>query len=306
MRQRLPEHNQGNIVRRTISAGTATLLGSATWAAHAAAVYPTTVDKAFGMPIPPHNAPFGLNVSLGASITFIAIGLVVLGFAIYDARRTKTLLPVFVALSGVFCALPEIFIDVAGGCYWPYNDANVIYTFLGRPMTWYPVAAWFGFGAVLAYVPYALFLRKAKISWLWLGLAIACVFDIVVEECMLNVPGLYVYYGHQPLILFTKFPTWWMFTNIPGVFSGAALAWHFREKLVGWKGIVMFPLMPAAFLAVFGFAAMPASIVILGDYSWIPTQIGGVATAVLGLVASALIIQLLLNRNPLALSERVG
>jgi hypothetical protein len=243
---------------------------------------------------------------LAASIVFISIGMAVVAWAIYDARRTKTSLPVFVALSGVFCAIPEVFIDVAGGCFWPYDQGSVIYTLLGRPMTWYPIAAWFGFGAVLAYVPFALFLRKPKVSWLWAGLAIACVFDILVEECMLNVPGLYVYYGHQPLILFTKFPAWWMFTNIPGVFFGSALAWRFKDHLTGWKGLAMFPLMPTAFLAVFGFAAMPASIVILGNYSWLPTQLGGVATAVLGLIASGGIIRIVLDRNPLALSEHVG
>jgi hypothetical protein len=211
-----------------------------------------------------------------------------------------------VALSGVFCAIPEVFIDIAGACFWPYDDGNVIYTILGRPMTWYPIAAWYGFGAVLAYVPYALFLRRAKISWLWCGLILACMFDIVVEEIMLNIPGLYVYYGHQPLILATKFPAWWMFTNIPGVFLGSALAWRFRTELAGWKGILMFCLMPIAFLGVFGFAAMPASIVILGDYSWLTTQIGGLATAILGLVAMALTIRIMLGRNPLVLSESIG
>ena len=272
----------------------------------AATTYPAVFDAAFGMLAPPRDAPFGMEVSLYASTAFVVIGLTVLAFAARDARRTNTLLPIFVALSGVFCAIPEIFIDVAGGCFWPYNDGQVVYSFLGRPMTWYPICAWFGFGAVLAYVPYALFLRQAKVSWLWIGLVLACLFDIVVEEIMLNVPGLYVYYGHQPLILFTKFPAWWMFTNIPGVFLASALAWRFRDGLKGLKGTFMFMLTPAAFLAVFGFAAMPASIVILGDYSWLITQLGGVLTAVLGLAASAFIIRLVLNVNPLNLSDNIG
>ncbi|KPH81411.1 hypothetical protein [Bosea vaviloviae] len=282
------------------------LLSMAARPAFAGATFPTAVDTAFGMPIPPRHAPFGVQASLYASIVFAAIGLIVLMVAIHDARRTKTALPVFVALSGAFCAIPEIFIDIAGGCFWPYAEGHVVYTFLGRPMTWYPIFAWFGFGAVLAYVPYALFLRRAKISWLWIGLAITCAFDILVEEIMLNVPGLYVYYGQQPLILFTKFPAWWMFTNIPGVFFASALAWRFKDDLKGWRGLLMFALTPTAFLAVFGFAVMPASIVILGNYSWLTTQIGGLLTSILGLTASALIIRIVLNRDPLALSERVG
>jgi hypothetical protein len=274
--------------------------------AFAAATFPTTIDAAFGMPIPPRDAPFGVAASLYASIVFVAIGLTVLAFAIYDARWTNTVLPIFVALSGAFCAIPEIFIDVAGGCFWPYSEGHVVYTFLGRPMTWYPILAWFGFGAVLSYVPYALFVRRAKVSWLLIGLVAACAFDILVEEIMLNVPGLYVYYGQQPLILLTKFPAWWMFTNIPGVFLASALAWRFKGELEGWKGILMFVLTPTAFLAVFGFAAMPASIVILGNYSWVITQAGGIVTSVLGIVASALIIRLVLRRDPLVLSGRIG
>ncbi|MGE4404948.1 hypothetical protein [Pseudomonas sp.] len=264
------------------------------------------MDMVFGMPEPPRNAPFSLEASVYASVVFIAIGLAVLGFAIRDARKTNTILPIFVALSGVFCAIPEVFIDIAGACFWPYNESNVIYTILGRPMTWYPIAAWFGFGAVLAYVPYALFLRGAKISWLWCGLVLACIFDIFVEEIMLNTSGLYVYYGHQPLILATKFPAWWMFTNIPGVFLASALAWRFRAELAGWKGILVFCLTPTAFLGVFGFAAMPASVVILGDYSWLTTQMGGLATAGLGLLATALTIRIVLDRNPFVLSDSIG
>ncbi|HYP62996.1 MAG TPA: hypothetical protein VEQ16_03875 [Acidocella sp.] len=274
--------------------------------AFAAATYPAAFDTAFGMPAPPRDAPFSLPASLHASTVFVIIGLTVLAFAVRDARRAGTLLPVFVALSGVFCAIPEVFIDVAGGCFWPYSDGQVVYSILGRPMTWYPICAWFGFGAVLAYVPYALFLRQAKVSWLWAGLVAACLFDILVEEVMLNIPGLYVYYGHQPLILVTRFPAWWMFTNIPGVFLASALAWRFRDELKGLRGAFMFMITPAAFLAVFGFAAMPASIVILGNSAWLPTQLGGVLTAALGLTASALTIRLVLRRNPFRLSDVVG
>jgi hypothetical protein len=274
--------------------------------AFADATVHTAIDTAFGMPVPPRDTPFGLEVSIYASVVLVIIGLAVFVWSFYDARRTNTTLPMFVALSGVFCAIPEVFIDVAGGCFWPYSAGNVVYTILGRPMTWYPIAAWFGFGAVLAYVPYALFLRQAKMSWLWFGLLAACLFDVVVEEVMLNISGLYVYYGNQPLILFTKFPSWWMFTNIPGVFLGVAIAWRFRNSLNEWRGVAMFAIMPTAFLAVFGFAAIPASIVILGDYSWLATQIGGITTAILGLCASYLTIRIVLNRNPLNLYERIG
>lgn len=68
----------------------------------------------------------------------------------------------------------------------------------------------------------------------------------------------------------------------------------------------MFCLTPIAFLGVFGFAAMPASIVILGDYSWLTTQIGGLATAILGLGAAALTIRIVLDRNPFHLSDSIG
>lgn len=59
----------------------------------------TPIDTVFGMPVPPRDVPFNFEASVYASAVFIAIGLTVLGFAIYDARRTNTTLPIFVALS---------------------------------------------------------------------------------------------------------------------------------------------------------------------------------------------------------------
>lgn len=192
--------------------------------AHAQPTVRTAIDPMFGLPTPPRDAPFGLEASLYTGLVLGLIGIAVQICAVYDARRTRSVLPIFVALSGVFCVIPEVFIDVAGACFWPFAEGHVVFTALGRPMTWFPIVAWFAFGSVLVYLPYALLLRNAATKSLWGALAFTCVFDIVIEEVMLNTLGLYVYYGHQPMIFFTKFPAWWMFTNSVGVFLGAALA----------------------------------------------------------------------------------
>jgi len=260
------------------------------------------MDSNFGVPAPPMHAYYDPQNTIYAECILIIVGLIVVGFATRDSIRFKTVLPVTVALSGVFCVFPEVFIDVLGGCLWPTSPGHVAFKILGREMTWFPVTAWFAFGALLTYICFGMMLREVKTKWIWVAFAVAGCMDIVFEEIMLNVRGLYVYYGHQPLVLLTKFPWWWLPINTAGLFLAAALAYRYRQHLHGWKAAIMFPLTPFAYMAVHGFAGMPADAVINGDYSWIITQAGGIATSLLCLVATALMIHLVLERNPFRLN----
>lgn len=263
-----------------------------------AASSPMVIDPNFGVPAPPMQAHYDPHNTLVAECVLITVGLLATAFALRDGIRNKTALPVFVALSGMFCVFPEVFIDVLGGCLWPTSPGHVAFKILGREMTWFPVTAWFAFGALLITICYSMMSRKVKTKWIWVAFAVAGSLDIVFEEIMLNVHGLYVYFGHQPLILLTKFPWWWLPTNTGGLFLAAALAYRYRKYLTGWKGAAMFLLTPIAYMGVHGFVGMPADTVINGDYNWIVTQAGGIATVLLCLVAAAITIHLVLQRNP--------
>jgi hypothetical protein len=212
--------------------------------------------------------------------------------------KTKSILPVAVTVSGTGCVISETCCGVLGAVYWPTNLDNFAFAALGRQMSWYPLAAWFAFGAVSTYICYAMISRKPRTIWLWVAFALVCLADIVFEEVMLNIRGLHLYYANQPLIVLTRFPWWWGPVNAGGLFLPAALAYRFKGSLQGWRSLAVLVLTPSAYQAVVGFAAMPAFIVINGDYSWMQTQAGGLLAIVLAVVAMALTIKLVLHRDP--------
>jgi hypothetical protein len=137
-----------------------------------------------------------------------------------------------------------------------------------------------------------------RTKWLWLALACAGVANIIIEEILLNMSGIYMYYGHQPLVVLTRFPWWWLAVNTSGLFLGASLAHRYRSVFKGWKAVFVLFLIPTAYLGGVAFAVMPASVVIHGDYPWLVTQLGGLATCVLAVVLTAGTMHAVLGRNP--------
>ncbi len=278
----------------------AVLLSGFSIAANAAGTSTIPIDPVFGLPIPPIDTFYSATNTLHAGIAWTIGGLIVVCISCFHAAKRKSLLPIFVALSGLLCVVPEVFVDIAGDCFYaigPHNP-NVVFSIWGREMTWYTVAAWFSFGAVLIYINYYLISKGVKTKWLWGAFLIAGAVDVLFEELLLRVPGVYLYYGNQPFIVFQKFPVWWMFTNSAGLFLAASLAYRYEKYLRGWKAVSILFLTPTAYLAVFGFSAMPASIVINGNYSWLATQTGGLISVILALIAVALTMHLVLQRDP--------
>ncbi len=121
-----------------------------------------TVDQVFGVPIPPVDAYYAQTTTLNVSWALFVIGMVVVCLALIDAVKTKSILPVAVAVSGTGCVISEAYCGVMGAVYWPTNLDNFAFAALGRQMSWYPVAAWFAFGAVSTYICYTMIRKKQK------------------------------------------------------------------------------------------------------------------------------------------------
>ena len=115
---------------------------------------------------------------------------------------------------------------------------------------------------------------------------------------------MYLYYGNQPLIVLWKLPWWWTPCNAGGIFLAASIAYRLRHELTGWRGLAMFAITPASMGAVYGFIALPAWIVVNSDYGWWVTQLAGLATIALGLGLVALILRVVLDRDPFDISGR--
>jgi len=109
-----------------------------------------------------------------ATLVMGAIGLIGVALNFLDLIRRRTLLPLLIAISGAFIAIPEMFIDVMGAVYYPWSPDVVVYKILGREMPWWIVAGWFGFGA-FGYVIFRVIASNltTKSHWLtWFGAAL--------------------------------------------------------------------------------------------------------------------------------------
>lgn len=257
------------------------------------------LDPTFGMPAPPNeNFPYNAEHVFVASMVMLSLAIIVTIIAAVHSIRTKNSVPVCLVLAAAFCVVPESFDNVMAGCYWAQDHKNILYYLLGREFDYYVITMWYAFGAILGYIIYVALSHGVKTKVLWIALGLAGIADIIIEEILLNYGGTYTYFGHQPLVLLTKFPWWWLFANVGALFLGASLAYRFRDWFNGWKATLLFILIPVCYIGMWSFAAMPAAFAIQGNFSWLTTQLLGIATCLLALVGTFGTMRLVLLRNP--------
>lgn len=264
------------------------------------------LDPSFRTPAPP-NETFAQNpehVFVATSVMF-AIAVFFLIIAAFDSRRYKSTVPIAMVLGAAFCVVPEAIDNYLAGCYWSqsHDPDKLLFFLMGREFDYYVGIMWWAFGAILGYLLYAVLLRQVKTGTLWLCLAISGVADIVLEEILLNYGGIYMYFGHQPLVLISKFPWWWLFANVSALFLSVTIAYRFRAWFNGWKSVFILALMPFCYIGAFTLAAMPAIFVIQGDFSPLVTQLGGILTCIIALIQTGTMMYLILGRNPFAFGE---
>lgn len=259
-----------------------------------------TVDPVFGLAHLPLDEPYKLTSNLIMIIGLGIFGLIGAAFGIRDLIKEKTWLPLMVSLSGFMIAIPEIIFDVLGGVYYPTSDADHAFTLFNRQMGWFIVVGWFGFGA-FNYFTFKLLQKRPSTKQIWMILVTTAIGDLVFEEIILTLGGIYVYYGNQPLVV-GQLPWWWIPCNSIGVFLAAAIAYRYQKELQGLKSLAMFFITPFSTMAAYGFIAIPCWIVVNGHYSWILTQGAGLLTVTLGFFLAAMSIRLVLKRDPWDLS----
>jgi len=253
----------------------------------------------------PVDAPYVTAHGVWAAITLTSIGLIGVAIGLRMSLRGRTLLPVMVALSAAFIVIPEVFYDVTGAVYFPFSETaplGATFSILGRTMPVWITAGWFGYG-VFALLTYAMLTVRPSTKTLWYAWGLAIVGDVVFEEALLHFDA-YHYYGNQPLILIFKLPWWWIPCNSVGVMLAAAIAYRFRASLRGIGALGMVVITPVSVTAIYGLIALPSWIATNGNYSWLPTQLLGLATMVLGVLAFTGVLKLVLNRDPFDFNYR--
>jgi len=162
---------------------------------------------------------------------------------------------------------------------------------------------WWAFGAILGYLLYAALLREVRTGTLWICLGLSGLADIVLEEILLGYGGIYMYFGHQPLVLIKNFPWWWLFSTVAALFLSVSLAFRYREWFNGWRSVFILALMPFCYIGAFTFSAMPCIFVINGDFSPLVTQLAGLLTCVISLIQAGTMMDLILDRDPFVFGD---
>lgn len=264
------------------------------------------IDPVFGLPVPPVNFDGGGVGAFDPTATLVATSLFGLVFAaallwgLWLSFRTRSTLPVCLALSGIPCVLAELNLDVMGAVVYANSADSIVFTLMGRHMGWFIIAAWSAYGGLFALASYQVFSRpQLSNKTIWLGLLMVCAGQTFFEEMLGHFNGIYYYYGHQPLTPFTQFAWWIILPTSGGVCLLSALAYRFRSSLQGWKAIGVIVMAPFTFCGFMGLVSLPAWIAVNSELPWWLNQVLGLMTVAAGLIGFALIMKLVLQRDPL-------
>ncbi|THX52353.1 hypothetical protein D6D06_06781 [Aureobasidium pullulans] len=263
-----------------------------------------TLHDIFRTPAPPGDA-FAQDAShvLVVMTILIPISLGFLAFAISESKRFKTSIPIGLVVAGIFCVVPEAVNNYLGGVYWTqsHDPKQLLFILMGREFDYYVAFIWWSLSSGVGVTFYAALLRRVSTGTLWAYLALAVLADIILEEILLGYGGIYIYFGHQPLV-FNLFPCWWGPANISSLFLSITLAYRYRAWFEGWRSIFLLPLVPTCYIGAWTLCGMPTVFAIQGDISPLITESAGIYSCIVAVVQSGVMMHLVLDRDPLAIS----
>lgn len=262
-------------------------------------------DSVFGLPVPPVHwrgdgtGSFDAHATTIATACFLAIFAAAVIWGIVESLKARSLIPVCLSLSGTLCVFAELNLDVMGGVTYANSSHSVAFSLMGHHMGWFVVAAWSAYGGLFALAAYKVFSRpQLSNKAIWLGLLLVCAGQTFFEEMLGYFNGIYYYYGHQPLTPFTQFAWWIILPTSGGVCLLSALVYRFNAHLRGPRALLVIAVAPFTFCGFMGAVSLPAWIAVNSDLSRPLTQAFGLMSVVAGLAAFAVMMKLVLNREP--------
>ena len=121
------------------------------------------IDPVFGLPVPPVNwdgGGVGIYDPVATAIAtwiYVAIFACALAWGLWESAKTKSTIPVFLALSGIPCSFAEIFLDVMGGVVYANSPDSIVISLMGRHLGWFLISAWAAYGGLFALASYKVF-----------------------------------------------------------------------------------------------------------------------------------------------------
>lgn len=228
------------------------------------------------VPQPPLDMLIDKNAELYITSALATIAGLALIYSLIQWARTGRPIMLLLFIGGGAMMIFEPMVDTVGACWFPRNSW-VGFEAYGRPLpVWLCLAYFFYFGIASALVWMSLKKGMTR-AQIWIAFVSAMIGDLLFESALLTV-NPYTYYGHQPLWLPNGFPLWWMAVNALIPFVLGAVIYAFDDYFRGWRSLTIVPVALTTSAAVNASVGWPSWLVINTEYSWLVTQLGGVAT----------------------------
>lgn len=253
-------------------------------------------NTVIGLPFPPVNAVAPTIISDRATELWGLLASIGVLYALKNWRDTGRPFLLLIILGGGMTTLVEPLVDLLGACWHPIYGQATVFELLGRPIPPWIISAYFAFFGTLGVLLYSLLRKGISMNVIRIMFVLAVAFDVLEENITLPT-GLYIYYGHQPLMIFGMLPWWWAACNSIGLFVGIALVTILTPYLKGLWSLTVLLLLPLGDVLGYSAIGVPSFIVVNAQFvpNWL-VQLAGLATFIL----AALLVQgiaLLLGRD---------
>lgn len=237
-------------------------------------------NETFRLPVPPVDAVAPTAFSTQCTWFYGLCAFIALLYSLKHWRDSGRPILLLILIGGGLTVFVEPFVDMMGAAFHPRLGHTIVFEFMGRPIPWWMVAAYFAFFGALGSMNYLAFARGVSTRAIRLWFLVPMLVDVVIEEIML-AKDLYLYYGDQPLILLWKLPLWWVPCNSIGEFIGISLVVLMTSYLRGANLLLIPLLIPLSDMVGYAAVALPSWIVINTPVPGWVTQLAGIATFLL-------------------------
>lgn len=221
----------------------------------------------------------GLEQLFGAGVTFVLF--LFIAYAIRHWRRTGSPAGILMLLGGLLTCLTEPFADSVGLLWFPVR--NTLFPPLlegfGVGVPWWVAIGYTWYLGGMPFVVYnAIGKGATKQSLLRLAVAIG-ISDIVLETVGINM-GVYCYYGNQPLKVLGM-PWWWAINGATSTIGMGIIFDKVRNELVGFRSLLIIPLLPSLYMMIVAFIAWPIWISLNSNANLIWAHVAALYTVVM-------------------------
>ncbi len=144
------------------------------------------------VPLPPTGALVDPRVEFWLTLVNVIVGLIWVGYAVFDWRRSGKATYLLILLSGAAMCSIEPFIDTVGACWFPNNTACA-FKFYGRPMPYWLIFSYLNYFGAAAAVMWQKMRNGMSRNTLWLFYAGLFIADVALEVALLPFKD-YMYY----------------------------------------------------------------------------------------------------------------